>query len=77
MATKPTKSKFPNSRLGWHKYYVNRYNRYGHPDAAYLAMVYLFLHLAFEEPEACTKEPSSPAAAPNADAEKDLELASA
>ena len=66
----------PVTRLGWHKYYVNRFNRYGHPDQAYLAMVYLFLYLAFEKPT-CTKAPSSPVAARNADKEKHLELASA
>jgi hypothetical protein len=44
-----TPSKYPNTNIGWHKYYTNRFNRHGHPDAAYLAMVYLFLHLAHEE----------------------------
>lgn len=42
------KARFPNTRLGWHNYYVNRYNKYQHPDQAYLAMVYQFLYLAFE-----------------------------
>lgn len=41
--------KYPNTRIGWHKYYVNRFNKNRHPHAAELAMVYLFLHLASEE----------------------------
>jgi hypothetical protein len=40
---------FPTSYLGWHRYYVNRFNKTEHPDAAFLAMVYLFLHLRDEE----------------------------
>ncbi len=34
-----------NSNLGWHEYYVRRYNKNLSPDACYLAMVYLFLAL--------------------------------
>lgn len=41
-------SRYPNTRLGWHKYYVARFNKTQHPDAEYQAMVYLLLHLAFE-----------------------------
>ncbi len=40
------RAKYPNTNLGWHKYYVNRFNRNQHPDAAYLACLYLFFHLA-------------------------------
>jgi len=36
---------YPCSNLGWHDHYVRRFNKTEHPDAAYLAMVYLFLHL--------------------------------
>lgn len=42
------KAKFPNTRLGWHKYYVNRFNKYHHPDADFMACYFLLLHLAFE-----------------------------
>ena len=41
------KSKFPNSNWGWHRYYVNRFNKTQHPDAAYLATLYFLFHLAF------------------------------
>lgn len=41
---------YPVNDLGWHKYYVNLFNRYQHPDAALLAMTYLFLHLSKEDP---------------------------
>lgn len=44
------RGRFPNTRLGWHKYYVNRFNKSQHPDAEHLAMAYLLLHLAFEAP---------------------------
>lgn len=30
-----------NSNMGWHDYYVKRFNKEGHPDAAHLAMFYL------------------------------------
>ena len=40
---------YPNDNMGWHKYYVNRFNRHRNPDAAYLAMVYLVLHLSKED----------------------------
>ena len=44
------KPRLPVTRLGWHQYYVNRFNKHQHPDQEYLAMLYLFLHLAFESP---------------------------
>lgn len=59
--------RIPNSRWGWHKYYVNRFNKNQHPDAEHLAMFYLMSHLAHEEEDECTKELSSPAAANSAD----------
>lgn len=34
-----------NSNAGWHDYYVQRFNKTEHPDAAYLAMLYLFFAL--------------------------------
>lgn len=37
----------PNTNWGWHRYYVNRFNRHQHPDAAYLACLYHLFHLAF------------------------------
>lgn len=40
---------WPTSHLGWYEYYVKRFNKNQHPDAAYLACVYLFLHLAHQE----------------------------
>lgn len=42
--------KYPNSHIGWHEYYVKRFNLNQHPDAAYLAMVYPFFHLAHNDP---------------------------
>jgi hypothetical protein len=38
-------------RLGWHKYYVARFNKTGSPQAEHLAMWYLLLYLAFDEQE--------------------------
>lgn len=45
MATKS--SRLPSNAWGWHRYYVSRFNKTEHPDAAYLAMLNLFFHLAF------------------------------
>lgn len=42
------KTPYPVSRMGWHKYYVNRFNKTQHPDAAILACWYMYLHLALE-----------------------------
>lgn len=33
------------TRLGWHEYYVARFNKTNDPQACVLAMWYLFLHL--------------------------------
>lgn len=41
------RSRYPNTTLGWHKYYVRRFNKTQHPDAEYLACLYHFFHLAF------------------------------
>lgn len=38
----------PATRLGWHSYYAQRYNRAGNPDAAVMACWYYLLHLAFD-----------------------------
>jgi hypothetical protein len=74
--------KYPNTRLGWHKYYVNRFNKSGSWYAEWLALSYLMHYLAFGEastmePEPCTNPPSSPAAADSAGVVKHLSLASA
>lgn len=37
------------TNLGWHAYYVDRFNKTQHPDAEYLAMLYLFFALRDEE----------------------------
>lgn len=42
---------YPVTHIGWHVYYVKRFNKNLHPDAAYLAMLYLFFHLAYNEDE--------------------------
>jgi hypothetical protein len=34
-----------NSNLGWHRYYVERFNKTESPDTCYLAMLYLFFAL--------------------------------
>ena len=31
-----------NTNMGWHHYYVKRFNKHQQPDAALLAMLYLF-----------------------------------
>lgn len=36
----------PTTRLGWHEYYAARFNKTLDPQAAHLAMWYLFLHLS-------------------------------
>ena len=46
-----TKARYPTTRLGWHKYYVARFNKTEHWQAEQLAMWYLFLHLAFDDQE--------------------------
>lgn len=38
-----------NTHIGWFQYYVARFNKNQHPDAAHLAMYYLLLHLALDE----------------------------
>lgn len=40
-----------NSNMGWHDYYVKRFNKEGHPDAAHLAMFYLACALRDGETE--------------------------
>lgn len=42
-----TKVRFPNSNMGWHKYYVKRFNKDGNPYSLYLAMLYFTYYLAF------------------------------
>ena len=41
------KSRYPNTAWGWHRYYASRFNKNESPDAAYLAILNLFFHLAF------------------------------
>lgn len=43
--THKTKSNKPNTRLGWHRHYVKRFDKTGHPHAEQMACWYLFLHL--------------------------------
>lgn len=40
----------PCTNLGWHKYYVKRFNKNGNIWSCYMAMYYLFLHLRETEP---------------------------
>jgi hypothetical protein len=51
--SKPNLSHYPmgSDRLGWHRYYVARFNKTGSQQAEWLAMWYLFLYLAFDEQE--------------------------
>lgn len=42
-----TPKKWPNTNLGWHRYYVTRFNEYQDPEAGVMADVYLLYHLAF------------------------------
>lgn len=44
-ARRPRKIIAINTNAGWHDYYVQRFNKTQHPDAAYLAMLYLFFAL--------------------------------
>lgn len=39
-----------SDRLGWHKHYVERFNKTEKADAEHLAIWYLLLHLAFGTP---------------------------
>lgn len=39
--------RYPSSNLGWHRYYVSRFNKTGSKDAGLLADLYLLFHLAF------------------------------
>lgn len=41
--------RYPVSSLGWHQYYVRRFNKTLHPDAEYLAVLYLFFALRDED----------------------------
>ena len=41
------KKRYPSTNWGWHRYYVNRFNKNQHPDAEYLANLYYLFHLAF------------------------------
>lgn len=38
----------PISRMGWHRFYVNKFNKKPHPDTEQMALWYLLLHLAFD-----------------------------
>jgi hypothetical protein len=40
-----------NSNMGWHAYYVKRFNKTQHSDAAHLAMFYLACALRDGETE--------------------------
>lgn len=42
-------SKFPQTNLGWHAYYAQRFNKTENEDCAFLAMFYLFAALRDEE----------------------------
>jgi hypothetical protein len=42
--TTKTKSNKPNSRWGWHKHYVKRFNQTGSEHAEQMACWYLLLH---------------------------------
>mgnify|MGYP003403601837 FL=1 len=48
--------KYPNSRMGWHKWYADLYNKTGRKSAEHLAMWFLLLHKAFGERSTSTKE---------------------
>lgn len=51
-----TKLPASNDRLGWHKFYAERFNKTGSWQAEQLSMWYLFLHLAFDTKYAETTE---------------------
>jgi hypothetical protein len=38
---------YPVTHLGWHLFYVARFNKTQHPDAAYLACLHLNFHYAY------------------------------
>lgn len=46
---RPPRRPSPNDRMGWHSYYVQRFNKTGDKQAEVLAMWYLLLSLAFDE----------------------------
>lgn len=39
---------YPATRLGWHEWYAEEFNRTGRETAAHLSMWYLLLHLALD-----------------------------
>lgn len=39
--------RYPNTNMGWHEYYVRRFNKTGAATSLYLADLYLLFHLAF------------------------------
>ena len=40
---------YPCTNIGWYRYYVKRFNKTEHPDAANLACLFLLFHLADDE----------------------------
>ena len=47
--TRAALAKMPMTRIGWHEYYADRFNKTGSAQALHLAMWYQLLHLAFGE----------------------------
>lgn len=48
--------KYPNSRMGWHKWYADRFNKTGSKFAEQLAIWFFLLHEAFGERSHSGKE---------------------
>ena len=40
--------RWPSNALGWHLYYAARFNKTGHLDAEYMAMLNFIFYLAFD-----------------------------
>lgn len=40
-----------NDRLSWHRFYAARFDKTGSPRSEHLAVWYLLLHLALDQPE--------------------------
>lgn len=55
MIKRTAKANHGNTRLYWHNFYVQRYNKNPENEQAlHLAMWYLILHLAFDEKDLTT-----------------------
>ena len=41
--------KYPNTRMGWHRFFAERFNKTGRASSEHLALWFFLLHEAFGE----------------------------